>query len=131
MFFEVLHHPHPFSRPHHHHRPHHRHHQNDDHDQELGLLLVLVAVAILTYSSLVYFAERELPVGPGGDDDDVGVGDDDDVSDDNDDHDGNDGDGFVSGASRSQLHWLGGRYVLWQVFAIPLPLYRFIDPLIH
>jgi len=26
-------------------------------------LLVLVAVAILTYSSLVYFAERELPVG--------------------------------------------------------------------
>ena len=28
-------------------------------DQELGLLLVLVAVAILTYSSLVYFAERE------------------------------------------------------------------------
>ena len=30
--------------------------------QELGLLLVLVAVAILTYSSLVYFAEREVPV---------------------------------------------------------------------
>ena len=28
-------------------------------NQELGLLLVLVAVAILTYSSLVYFAERE------------------------------------------------------------------------
>ena len=27
--------------------------------QELGLLLVLVAVAILTYSSLVYFAERD------------------------------------------------------------------------
>ena len=27
--------------------------------QELGLLLVLVAVAILTYSSLVYFAEKE------------------------------------------------------------------------
>ena len=26
--------------------------------QELGLLLLLVAVAILTYSSLVYFAER-------------------------------------------------------------------------
>ena len=29
--------------------------------QELGLLLVLVAVAILTYSSLVYFAEKEVP----------------------------------------------------------------------
>ena len=29
--------------------------------QELGLLLVLVAVAILTYSSLVYFAEKETP----------------------------------------------------------------------
>ena len=85
-------------------------------------MLVLVAVAILTYSSLVYFAERELPVGPGGDDDDVGVGDDDDVSDDNDDHDDNDGDGFVSGAGRSQLHWLGGRHVLWQVFAIAIPL---------
>ena len=28
--------------------------------QELGLLLVLVAVAILTYSSLVYFVEREV-----------------------------------------------------------------------
>ena len=27
--------------------------------QELGLLLVLVAVAILTYSSLVYFAEKD------------------------------------------------------------------------
>ena len=27
--------------------------------QELGLLLILVAVAILTYSSLVYFAERD------------------------------------------------------------------------
>ena len=27
--------------------------------QELGLLLILVAVAILTYSSLIYFAERE------------------------------------------------------------------------
>jgi hypothetical protein len=27
--------------------------------QELGLLLVLVAVAILTYASLVYFAEKE------------------------------------------------------------------------
>ena len=27
--------------------------------QELGLLLVLVAVAILTYSSLVYFAESQ------------------------------------------------------------------------
>ena len=27
--------------------------------QELGLLLVLVAVAILPYSSLVYFAERD------------------------------------------------------------------------
>merc|ERR1719397_225585 len=27
--------------------------------QELGLLLVLVVVAILTYSSLVYFAERD------------------------------------------------------------------------
>ena len=31
--------------------------------QELGLLLVLVAVAILTYSSLAYFAEREAQVG--------------------------------------------------------------------
>ena len=31
--------------------------------QELGLLLVLVAVAILTYSSLVYFAEKEVPEG--------------------------------------------------------------------
>ena len=31
--------------------------------QELGLLLVLVAVAILTYSSLVYFAEKEIPDG--------------------------------------------------------------------
>ena len=31
--------------------------------QELGLLLVLVAVAILTYSSLVYFAEKEIPEG--------------------------------------------------------------------
>ena len=31
--------------------------------QELGLLLVLVAVAILTYSSLVYFAEREVKDG--------------------------------------------------------------------
>ena len=30
--------------------------------QELGLLLVLVAVAILTYSSLAYFAEREAQV---------------------------------------------------------------------
>ena len=30
--------------------------------QELGLLLVLVAVAILTYSSLVYFAERDKSV---------------------------------------------------------------------
>lgn len=29
--------------------------------KELGLLLVLVAVAILTYSSLVYFAEKETP----------------------------------------------------------------------
>ena len=29
--------------------------------QELGLLLVLVGVAILTYSSLVYFAEKEVP----------------------------------------------------------------------
>ena len=28
--------------------------------QELGLLLILVAVAILTYSSLIYFAEREV-----------------------------------------------------------------------
>ena len=28
--------------------------------QELGLLIVLVAVAILTYSSLVYFVEREV-----------------------------------------------------------------------
>ena len=28
--------------------------------QELGLLLMLVLVAILTYSSLVYFAEREV-----------------------------------------------------------------------
>ena len=27
--------------------------------KELGLLLVLVAVAILTYSSLVYFAEKD------------------------------------------------------------------------
>ena len=36
--------------------------------QELGLLLVLVAVAILTYSSLVYFAEKE------GMDDQVGRG---------------------------------------------------------
>ena len=27
--------------------------------QELGLLLVLVAVAILTYASLVYFAEKD------------------------------------------------------------------------
>ena len=33
--------------------------------QELGLLLVLVIVAILTYSSLVYFAERELPTQDG------------------------------------------------------------------
>ena len=31
--------------------------------KELGLLLVLVAVAILTYSSLVYFAERETAEG--------------------------------------------------------------------
>ena len=31
--------------------------------QELGLLLVLVAVAILTYSSLVYFAEKDIPEG--------------------------------------------------------------------
>ena len=30
--------------------------------QELGLLLVLVLVAILTYSSLVYFAERDVKV---------------------------------------------------------------------
>jgi hypothetical protein len=30
--------------------------------QELGLLLVLMAVAILTYSSLAYFAEREVQV---------------------------------------------------------------------
>ena len=29
-------------------------------NQELGLLIVLVAVAILTYSSLVYFVEREV-----------------------------------------------------------------------
>ena len=28
--------------------------------QELGLLLVIIAVAILTYSSLVYFVEREV-----------------------------------------------------------------------
>ena len=33
--------------------------------QELGLLLVLVAVAILTYSSVVYFAEKEGPVQEG------------------------------------------------------------------
>ena len=33
--------------------------------QELGLLLVLVAVAILTYASLVYFAERDLSGQPG------------------------------------------------------------------
>ena len=31
--------------------------------QELGLLLVIIAVAILTYSSLVYFAEKEVPDG--------------------------------------------------------------------
>ena len=31
--------------------------------QELGLLLVIIAVAILTYSSLVYFAEKEVPEG--------------------------------------------------------------------
>ena len=30
--------------------------------QELGLLLLLVLVAILTYSSLVYFAERDVKV---------------------------------------------------------------------
>lgn len=34
--------------------------------QEMGLLLVLVAVAILTYSSLAYFAEREGLGGVGG-----------------------------------------------------------------
>ena len=31
--------------------------------QELGLLLVIIAVAILTYSSLVYFTEKEVPDG--------------------------------------------------------------------
>ena len=31
--------------------------------QELGLLLVIIAVAILTYSSLIYFTEKEVPEG--------------------------------------------------------------------
>ena len=32
--------------------------------KELGLLMLLVGVAVLTFSSLVYFAEKDNPLGP-------------------------------------------------------------------
>ena len=70
--------------------------------QELGLLLVLVAVAILTYSSLVYFAERELPVSTGSPSQlpkailDLNKC-------------------VLSGASWGELHRVGWRLFFWQV----------------
>ena len=54
---QVLHHPHP----HHHNHDHHPHHYHDQAWHELGLILLIVLITILVFSSLIFNFEQDGP----------------------------------------------------------------------